>query len=171
MEDFTSYKWTCSCCSDEHIGLPMAYAFVRPDNWNGISDLQRQKGHLDSDFCYFTGDDNHKQFYIRCVLPFPIKDYDAEFEFGVWMSVSEKSFKIYSAGYESEQYEVDGCFGYLMHNIPEFGDTWGLNSSIEFEQNGQRPLVYLHESDHPLVHVQQEGLDLDYIKRLVSQSH
>jgi hypothetical protein len=171
MEDLSAHKWTCACCGDEHVGLGAAYTYIHPDNWVSATQEEKDSGKISTDLCFFTNNDELVERYVYAILPFPIKGYSQEFHFGVWMSVSEKSFIIYATGFENDQYEVDNCFGYLMHYIPEFGDTWALNTTIEFQRYNQRPLVFFHEYDHPLVHAQKEGLELDYIKRLISSGH
>lgn len=164
-------EYTCGCCGKVHMGLPDAYVYQKPDNWCAIGSVRKAVSHISSDFCRIY-DYPASEYYLRCVLRFPIKDSDDSFEFGVWMSVSKRSYKIYRKAFQSEDYEEDGCFGYLLHNLPEFPSTWALHCNVDFQKGGKRPIVTLQESDHPLFDAQENGLTLDYVIRLTgSNSH
>ena len=171
LEDFSDYKWKCPCCGEEQTGLMTDFAFRVPENWLAIGWLQKLISSKNSDFCKIRSFSRPIERYIRCLLPVPIQDHEETFHFGVWMSISEDSWGVYRNGFRTEQYTERGCFGYLMHNLPDFKNSMAMHCDIEFFNHGSRPLVWLHEVDHPLYEAQREGISVDYIKRLMAKFH
>jgi hypothetical protein len=164
--DSLNIKWICQCCGVEQVGLPMAMAYKEPHNWLGTESEVKEKSFLNEDFCIINHKDGQVERYIRCVLPCNVINLDETFEFGVWMSVSERSMKLYEAGFSSGKYDEPDCFGFLMHNLPGYNDTWALECTIVFESENQCPSVYLNKSDHELYADQTEGISIQYIGTL-----
>src|SRR5262245_15429155 len=119
LEDF---RWHCTCCGREMTGLPQAIAFDCPLHWTRLDEVDRVRSSLTPDFCRIETETGVAR-YIRCVLPLPVPEIADEFEFGVWTSVSERSWDIYSDGFQTDVYATDGCFGYLGNNIAAFAPT------------------------------------------------
>ncbi|MDJ0612986.1 MAG: DUF2199 domain-containing protein [Rhizobiaceae bacterium] len=149
--------------------LPRDIAMRVPDNWLSMKWYQRPLSMKGSEFCRIHNQSSEAERYIRCVLALPLKGTDEEFRFGVWMSVSKESWNIYRRGYRSEQYEKHSCFGMLGNHLPNFGATFGMHADIEFQAEGQRPLVFLHEADHPLFYAQRDGLEIANVQRLMAK--
>jgi hypothetical protein len=170
MPSLSAISWTCSCCGQVLEGLPPAMAFAAPDNWTYLDVAQKNEQNIDSDFCLIKSADGNEH-YIRCVLPFEIAGTGEAFEFGVWMSVSEASWHIYREGFDTRNYQSEGCFGYLSNRIAGFSDTINLPADVYFGKNNQRPRVQLHESEHPLVLAQINGLQLSAVENLASRMH
>ena len=171
LEDFSDYKWTCPCCGEEQIGLPQNLHFEFPNNWPGVKFPNTLFSFLNSDFCKIRRIGKPVERYILALLPLPIIGSDQTFDFGVWMSVSKRSWAIYEKGFETEVYDEPNCFGWLMHELPKFPSTISLPCTIEFRDDRLRPMVWVHETDHPLYEAQQEGVNLDYIKGLMAKFH
>lgn len=167
LVDSSNYQWNCECCGILQTGLPMAFAYKEPHNWLSLSEDVKNQSALDEDFCTILHEDGQVERYIRCVMPFDVLQTDEQFGFGVWMSVSAKSMKIYESGFKTGKYEEPDCFGFMMHSLPGYPDTWALEASIVFGDGKLRPLVYLNKNEHPLYHDQQRGLTLEYLISLV----
>ncbi|MGE0280877.1 MAG: DUF2199 domain-containing protein [Rhizobiaceae bacterium] len=165
-----SYKWTCACCGKAMTGLPMDLAFGEPGGWNGLSEEVRERSSLSDDFCYIDHGEGVVNRFIRCLLPFSVVGLDEAFRFGVWMSVSEASWNVYDKGFDAGIYELDGCFGYLGHTVPDFPDSYLLHADVYFREGKDRPLVELHNADHALVHAQCEGVPMAQVERWVAAS-
>jgi|GEM_PF-6489401 len=146
-------------------------AFDAPVNQDALDVVARSTFRRNDDFCevrYASGE--HGRF-IRCLLPLPLPQLADEFCFGVWMSVSEKSWNIYRDGFDSGEYEDELCFGYLMHDIPDFPSSLHMHADVVFQPGKMRPRVFLHEVDHPLVVAQRDGVDVTQIERWVALAH
>ena len=85
--------------------------------------------------------------------------------------VSDKSWNVYREGFEGRGYADEGCFGYLMNEIPDFPGSFLLHVDVLFNDGGFRPTIELHSADHPLVAAQQHGVDIAQIERWAALTH
>ncbi|WP_352681955.1 DUF2199 domain-containing protein [Mesorhizobium sp. M0601] len=166
-----AYRWRCACCGQEYTGLPTDMAFGAPVDTDTLDDAARATFRKNEDFCEVRRASGVTDRFVRCLLPLPVPQLSSEFCFGVWMSVSEKSWNLYRDGYDSGQYEEELCFGYLMHNIPEYPGSLHLHANVVFQPGDQRPKVFLLDADHPLVAAQRSGVDVAQIERWVALTH
>jgi hypothetical protein len=166
-----AHRWRCSCCDEEHTGLPMAMGFQGPDNWENLDEATRTASSLDSDFCEIVRSNGEIERYICALLRLPVSEIGAEFQFVVWVSVSERSWNIYRAGYGGGTYEAEGCFGFLCNSLPDFELKSGLPANVWFLPDGHRPVVELQDAAHPLVDAQRSGIPASQIERWASIMH
>lgn len=166
-----AYRWTCACCGERFTGLPMALAFEAPLGWEGLDDATRDASFIDTDFCEIRHAGGRIDRFIRALLPFPVPGLGEEFHFNVWSSVSEKSWAVYEDGFRSGVYGEQGCFGYLSNEIPGFPARASLHANVWFQDDRMRPLMELHETDHPLYFAQRDGIDVGQVERWVALSH
>jgi len=149
----------------------MDMAFDAPVNREALEDGARSTFRKNDDFCEVRRASGKTDRFIRCLLPLPVPQLSDEFCFGVWMSVSENSWNVYRDGYDSGHYEEELCFGYLMHDIPEYEGSLLLHANVVFQSGNLRPKVFLHDADHPLVAAQRDGVDVAQIERWVALAH
>ena len=110
------FAFKCTCCGEIHEGSP-SIAFLAPDHYAGLSEEQKASlGELSSDFCVITHDEGTDHF-IRAVLEVPIHGVQDQFLWGVWVSLSKKSFDRYSETYE-DAVAGEGFFGWVCNQIP-----------------------------------------------------
>jgi hypothetical protein len=128
-----AYRWRCACCGEEYSGLPMDMALASPVNWDNLDRETRAASQLDDDFCEVRYPNGEAHRFIRCVLPLPVHRIAGEFRLGVWMSVSERSWDIYRIGFDSGVYGEEGCFGYLMHEVPDYRGSFLLHADVFFQ--------------------------------------
>jgi hypothetical protein len=162
-----SYRWTCPCCGKEKVGLPMDLAYNAPGPWDGLTHEEREASRLDKDFCRIVYPDGQRDHFIRAMMLLPVPALDEDFGFGVWVSVSENSWNAYEEGFDSGEYAIKGCFGYLMHHIPGYEGSYLLHCDVKFQPGNQRPTIHLHEVDHPLVEAQLHGVDVAQVEAWV----
>lgn len=88
------FAFRCTCCEEVHEGSP-SFGYRMVDQYAGLSDEQQATmGRLSEDFCTITRGDGVDHF-IRAVLEVPIRGVEEPFLWGVWVSLSEKSFNRY----------------------------------------------------------------------------
>jgi hypothetical protein len=159
MADIFAFK--CSCCGRIHEGSP-SYAFKAPDQYACLSDEQKvSMGRIGSDLCTIT-DGEHTDYFVRAVLEVPIHGVTDPFTWGVWSSLSEKSFRRYVETYDTPV-EGDGFFGWVCNRIPWYPEHGSLATDVVVQLNGQRPRLILHHgssNDHPLIIDQREGITI-----------
>lgn len=151
------------------IGLPMDLAFSAPKPWgDGLDDDVLQRSSISDDFCEIIYDDQTDRF-IRVVLPIRVIGLGEEFRFGVWVSVSEASWDIYKQGFATGVYQSEACFGFLANEIGGFPGAFLLHADVLFQPGNQRPIVELHDADHPLVEAQRYGVTIETVEGWIAK--
>ena len=141
-----------------HEGWP-AIAFTTPDSYDTMSEENRKKyvKELNDDFCVIEYEDQTDRF-IRCVLYQKVIDHCHDLHYGVWASLSEKSFSDYKAHYDSLDYEAT-YFGYLCSQLPEYENIDSIKTNVVYIGE-HRPEVIPHtdQMDIPFVKDYYEGI-------------
>jgi hypothetical protein len=102
-------------------------------------------GKISSDFCSITHEEG-TDYFIRVVLEVPIHGVEEPFLWGVWVSLSEKSFTRYVETYDSPV-EGDGFFGWVCNSISAYPYAGTRAADVVVQLGGQRPKVVLHRGD------------------------
>lgn len=160
-------KYICSSCGEEHEDWP-ALAFISPDNYNYLSDTDKKKlGYLDSDFCVIDYGDQTDRF-IRCTLIQKVNDHCDNLNYGLWVSLSEKSYADYEHNFKKES-EEKGYFGWLCNDIADYDFSESIPMDVITQGNGQRPQLMPHKSfDHPFVIDFYNGISKEEAERRIS---
>jgi hypothetical protein len=155
-------SFTCSCCGKEHEGLP-DLAFGAPEDYVRISAEEKETiAKKADDLCSI----NDEQFFVRGILMVPIAGSDAEFGWGVWVSLNREDFYRYIDLYDAEDAR-ERYVGALRNSLPGYPDTLSLPVDVHLQPYPDRPKIVVHESDHPLSVHQREGIELDALQRIV----
>lgn len=162
---FNDASRPCPCCGITFSGV-FDIGFDHPAPWthgnrsaSGENILQVGDDRLGSDLCEIGP---HR--FIRSVLHLPIIGTDQSFAFGPWGSVSPDNFDRYrdtsGAGPDGQ---FDGCFAWLMNNLPGFQfDDW-LPCNLIVDDPDQRPLLEVHDGAHELADLQENGITFDQL--------
>jgi len=141
------FSFRCSKCGELHEGSP-SFSFDAPAPFLEQSEAIRNNGNLGTDLCeYEDGDGEH--YFIRACLEIPIHGVDEPFLWGVWVSVSEKSFVHYAETYDAPD-PTDRFFGWFCNHLPCYEDTYALKTRVHPREGGVRPYLELEETSHPL---------------------
>src|SRR6266550_5210091 len=121
-----NYEWTCNCCGKRFNSLPLDFAVTAPDPWFGLSEEEREaRGKLDSDVCMIDRD-----IFVRGCLEIPIIRHADKFIYGVWVSVSQSSFRRILDLWQAPEIEDEpALFGWLCNNIQGYPTTFGLKTN------------------------------------------
>jgi hypothetical protein len=123
---------------------------------------------LGPDLCIIHNDGQF-DFFIRVCLGMPIRGIDQPFLWGVWISVSEESFRRYGDTWDNPV-ETDEYFGWLCNKLsPCYPDTFGLKTLAHPKLNGQRPMITLEPTDHSLSVDFREGLAVEQAQKMAEQ--
>lgn len=161
-------KYTCNNCGKEHEEWP-ALTFNTPDGYHCLSDEDKAKiAEISSDFCVVTHPDQTDR-YIRCTFTITVNDHCEDLDYGVWVSLSEKSFDDYKLNYNNENHEVS-YFGWLANDIwgYEFEDS--IPTTVFTRTGDQRPEIVPHQDvDHPLVRDYYNGISKQEAERRIQE--
>jgi hypothetical protein len=121
-------RWTCAACGEEHVGLPLDFAFDEPVHWDG----PRAPGdYLDSDLCVWTDDGGTRCHFVRGVLEIPVLETGDRFAYGVWGSLSAESFERLLADWDDAgRVEAPPYFSWLSNSIPGYPETLNLRANV-----------------------------------------
>lgn len=150
-------EFKCAECGQVHQEWP-ALVFNAPLNYDGLSDIEKSEiGKLDADFCEIHNKDQIDRF-IRVTLTQKIYDACEILEYGLWVSLSEKSYLDYKENYNNPNHET-GYFGWLCCNIPEYGSTYLIACDVITKMGNYRPEIFPHKgSEHPFVRDYYNGI-------------
>jgi hypothetical protein len=150
-------KYICSCCGQEHEDWP-ALAYISPDNYDQLSPEEKeQMGELGNDFCTITYSDNTNRF-IRATLTQKVTDHCEDLEYGLWVSLSEKSYQDYKDNFGNEHHETM-YFGWLCNDLPNYEFNDSIPTTVFTRSDNQRPYIVPHNDfDHPFVRDYNNGI-------------
>lgn len=107
-----------------------------------------------SEFCTL----DESRYFIRSLLPVPLKDENDEFLWGVWCEVSQVDHDRYLKAYvERRLDEVGHIKGWLANDLPAYDDSLGLEVEISCSQEERPRVKVLSESS--LKVEQNQGID------------
>jgi hypothetical protein len=165
------FAFRCSCCGKVHEGSP-SFGFRAPDQYASLSDEQKERmGTLTEDFCTITHEEGTDRF-IRAVLEIPIHGIEEPFLWGVWVSLSEKSFNRYKETYHAPV-EGEGFFGWVCNRIALYPYDRSRPSDVVVQLGRSRPKVVLHRGDpedDPLVIDQINGISIARAQELAERA-
>ena len=153
----TFEKYTCAQCGETHNEWP-ALTYKAPLFYDQLGNEDKEHiAFLNSDFCEIEGQDTIDLF-IRCTLTQPVNDHCDGLEYGLWVSLSEKSFQDYKDNYDNENHEVT-YFGWLSNDILGYTKTTAIPTTVYTRKGGARPEIFPHEDfDHPFVRDYYNGI-------------
>jgi hypothetical protein len=152
-------KYKCSKCGQEHEGRP-AIAFDSPFHYNSLNDEDKKSiATLTGDFCVIKHEDQTDRF-IRTVIHQKVNDDCQTLDYGVWVSLSEKSYKDYYDNYDNENH-VATYFGRISNILPGYEDTLSVEANVVL-RGKIRPEVIPHDDqDNDFVTDYYNGIDKD----------
>lgn len=150
-------KFTCSSCGELHEQWP-ALAFDAPIHYFNLPQEHKENAaQIDADFCKIQFRDS-QQFFIRGVLIQEVTDACDHLEYGVWVSLSEKSFLNYYENFRNEGHETV-YFGWLSNEIAEYQNTSAIPCNVVTQLGNKRPHIIPHQSfEHPFIHDYYNGI-------------
>jgi hypothetical protein len=149
-------RWTCSRCGREHEGVPLDWAIDRPTYWEGP---RSDEDWLSEDLCVWTDDAGQRSYFIRGLLHVPVRELERSLAYGVWSSLSERSFRrVYDLWDDPARTEEEPYFGWLSNSLVGYPETLNLPLDVVVEELDKRPSFVLHDGDHPLIAEQQSGI-------------
>ena len=132
-----SYK--CSKCGKKHERWP-SIAYSAPYHYHNLSDENKKAiAQINDDFCIIRHGEQTDRF-IRAVLLQKVIDYCDTLDYGVWVSLSEKSFDDYYEHFDSDEHEAV-YFGYLCNQISEYESTLAIKVDVIVSKGGNRPEI------------------------------
>jgi len=162
-------KFKCAECGQVHSEWP-ALVFNSPANYAFLSEQEKAEfGKLDADFCEIHFENETARF-IRVTLTQKVTDTCENLDYGLWVSLSEKSYADYKANFDNQQHET-GYFGWLCSNIPAYGNTLSIPCDVMTKTGNNRPEIFPHQDfDHPFVRDYYDGITKKEAEKRINNS-
>lgn len=156
--------YNCTTCGQFHNDLPMVLGSPAPAFWFSIPEPERaQRTELSSDQCII--DDKH--FFILGQISIPVHDSTQPFTWLAWVSLSEENFNRASELWDAEGRESEPAyFGWQQSALPYQPSTLSLKALVKTQPVGERPLIEIEPSDHPLSLEQRHGITLQHVQQI-----
>jgi hypothetical protein len=153
-------KYRCSRCGKEHDEVP-ALSFIYPYHYDILSnEAKNENAEISDDFCIIYHSEQ-TDFFIRTVLTIQIIDYCESLDYGIWVSLSEKSFKDYQEKFKQETNEPV-YFGMVCNEIRDYDEsTLGLHVNVRVRNGGIRPEIIPHQAEHQLIKDWENGISFE----------
>ncbi|GAA4554599.1 hypothetical protein GCM10023192_89470 [Amycolatopsis samaneae] len=112
-----------------------------------------------------------EHFFVRARLLLPVTDAAEEFEWGVWVSLSEPSFdRMTQLWTDPRRTSEPPCFGWLSTELPLYEPTTlNLKTRVHSQPVGTRPTVELEPTDHPLAVEQRTGITVARVRDIAER--
>lgn len=158
----------CTTCGQHHDELPMCLGLSAPELWLRWPDTERSRARLSSDQCVLEG----RYYAILGRILLPVVDAATPFTWLAWVSLSEASFRRCDALWHTPGREQEPpCFGWLHSALPGYStSTLSLKTHVQAMPVGERPLITLEATPHPLALEQRHGITLARVQQLVEAS-
>jgi hypothetical protein len=164
-----SSKYICSGCGQEHEGWP-ALGYSSPIHYNDLTEEDQQNtAELKDDFCTIHYSDQTDRF-IRCTLTQKIIDHCEDLQYGLWVSLSEKSHQDYSDNFNNEHHETS-YFGWLSNLLPDYDDMTKIPTTVFTRPGYDRPEIVPHKDfDHKFVRDYYDGITRQEAERRIRET-
>jgi len=163
-----SKEFKCATCGKIHDELP-ALGFKTPFHYDILTlEEKTELAEISDEFCIIRHDDQTDRF-IRTVLTIEIKDTCENLDYGIWVSVSEKSFEEYKADFKKELDEKT-YFGMISNEISDYEEsTLGLHVNVNTRNGGIRPEIIPHQNEHKLISDWENGISLSEAEKRIER--
>lgn len=156
-------KYICECCGEEKEDWP-ALAYPFPLFYSNLSEEEQKNAELTSDLCIVENPE-YAHYFIRAVMVQQVANSCQDVEYGIWVSLSEKSFNEYVENYDNKEFETE-YFGWLSNYLPDYDFEENIPTTVVVNNSVGRPFVFPHQSlDHPFVHDFYNGISQEEAER------
>lgn len=148
----------CAVCGQDHPDDEIELTYVQPDAIFGLSAAQREARVKENpDFAVL--DDG--RFFVRAVLPIPVRGRRREYNIGVWAELDEASFqRVVERWEDKDQANEPAMPGKLANAIRSQPRTLGLDVALRLTGLATRPSVRVVSELHPLHGEQAAGVSV-----------
>jgi hypothetical protein len=158
-------SFQCGRCGKHHDGLPFSYGVDAPAYWRDEFAADENSA-LTDEQCMIKGE----HLFVRARLVIPVIDADTEFDWGVWVSLSAANFARTNELWTTPGREQEPpYFGWLSTALPYEPSTLSLKTHVHTQPVGERPLIELEPTDHPLAVEQRTGITLARVQEIAAQ--
>ncbi|WP_373388266.1 DUF2199 domain-containing protein [Pseudomonas alcaligenes] len=146
----------CECCGKDHPLEELELTFRRPDDVVSLSKKEREESvHENDDLCVISD----ARFFIRALLPLPVKGRDLPYNIGIWVEADQSTFeRVYDLWSDPEQGNESSFIVKIANNIPTLSSTVDLVGYLQLTGPTTRPTIQVKQQQHQLYDEQSNGI-------------
>lgn len=146
----------------------MCFGPSAPELWFSVPENEREaRCLLSSDQCVI----DEKHFFVLGRIVLPVVDAPEPFVWLVWVSLSERNFDRATELWERKGRENEPpYFGWLQSFLPYEPSTLNLKTLVHTQPVGERPLIELEKTDHPLSVEQHNGITMARVQQIAEKA-
>lgn len=166
-----SDSFRCSRCRQVHLGLPLSYNTPAPVYVLDLTETERrERVRLSEDLCEFR-DEQGWHYFINGLIQIPLLDGpEPYFSWGVWVSLSDTNYERTLQQWQQPGRESEPpSFGWLSTALPYDPSTINLKTNVHMQPVGERPLIELEPTNHPLAVEQRDGITRERVREIAEQ--
>jgi len=139
----------------------MSYAAPAPEYWTDDLADDDDSG-LSPDQCVIKGE----WFFALGLIEIPVIETGGSFSWGVWVSLSKENYERMAQLWDRPGREGESpYFGWLSTHLPVYSPTTiNLKTRVHTRPIGERPLIELEPTGHPLAVEQRTGITLARVR-------
>ena len=155
-------KVRCGTCGGEHDLSEMEPSYTFPDAYLALAPEERDtRAMVGSDECRLNGGrEAESRYFLRVLLPIPVRGETEACAWGVWAEVSEAAFARTRERWDDPDQDDEPPFhATLANSLNCYHATLGLPGAVTLSGPEVIPtFVLAHELDHPLAREQRDGV-------------
>jgi hypothetical protein len=155
-------KVRCGTCGGEHDLSEMEPSYTYPDAYLAIDPEERDtRATVGTDECRLhDGTNSDSRYFLRVLLPMPVRGETEACAWGVWAEVSEAAFTRTRELWDDPHQELEPPFNATLANALNcYHATLGLPGAVTLSGPEVIPTFELSgELDHPLAREQRDGV-------------
>jgi len=155
-------KVRCGTCGGEHDLSEMEPSYTYPDAYLDVPPEERStRTTVGNDECRLDdGVSPDTRFFLRVLLPMPVRGEADACAWGVWAEVSEAAFaRTRELWDDPAQYDEPPFTATLANSLTCYSSTLGLPGEVTLSGPATIPTFTLANGlDHPLAHEQRDGV-------------
>lgn len=166
----------CPKCGAEHDFGDMEPSFAFPDAYVEVPETERDfRTIVGPEDCRIRDlDDTNHRYFLRVVMPVPVRGKASPCRWGVWVEVECEAFERTRELWDSPNQAGEPPFeGTLANRVPAYPTTLGLQGTVQLSGPTTRPsFTLLRNLDHPLASEQRLGVSTERVTQwLIDQLH
>lgn len=164
----TNEGFICSQCGEYHESWP-AIGYGAPWHYSQLTEQEKDKiSFLNEDFCEINWEEQTDRF-IRVTLFIPVNNTERNLEYGLWTSLSERSFNDYSENYDRTDHEVKYT-GWICNKLIGYDSTINIPANIFTQAGTLRPILEPQlQHEHQLLKDFVNGISKDEAERRIHE--
>lgn len=155
-------KVRCGTCGGEHDLSEMEPSYTYPDAYLAMPPEERDvRATVGTDECRLDErDSTDSRYFLRVLLPMPVRGEAEACGWGVWAEVSESAYSRARSRWDDPAQQDEPPFhGTLANALTCYSSTLGLPGAVTLSGPAIIPTFVLAETlDHPLAREQRNGV-------------